>query len=221
MITKARDPWCIAVSCWDCGQNDFGHKEKFSVPAGPNLKNTAWQSINSLLRRESSLLAEELQHGSVPLPFERGEDECSSREGGDRPACRKKGCAATGRVADLLNLAHRWASFVNRALELLPIQVLPLRQRRPGRSRYYAAGECIRARAGNWEGTVTTLGKKIIHPLHQTRKNKLPYCTLTYSYPTAMWDKTPIKPVCKEFKTFPYCYCVRFLNYAYDLCVEI
>lgn len=22
IITKARDPWCIAVSCWDCGQND-------------------------------------------------------------------------------------------------------------------------------------------------------------------------------------------------------
>lgn len=38
----------------------FGHKEKFWVPAGPNLKNAAWQSINSLPRRESSLLAEEL-----------------------------------------------------------------------------------------------------------------------------------------------------------------
>lgn len=49
----------------------FGHKEKSRVPAGPNLKNSAWASINSPVRSQSSLLAEELQHGSVPLAFEK------------------------------------------------------------------------------------------------------------------------------------------------------
>lgn len=170
----------------------FCHKEKFSVPAGPNLKNSAWPSINSLLRRESSLLAEELQHGSVPLPFEKGEDECSSRGEIDQHAERKaEGDRSKGRAADLLNLACGWASFVNRALKLLPIQVLPLRQHQPGLSWYCAVGEHIWARAGTWEETVTTLGK-IIFPLHQAHKNKLPCCTFTYLYPTVIWDANEV-----------------------------
>lgn len=89
---------------------------KFLVPAGPNLKNSAWPSIISLLRRESSLLAEEFQHGSVLLPFEKGEDECNSRGHTDQYAERKaEGVHGKGRAGDLLNLAHGWASSINGA----------------------------------------------------------------------------------------------------------
>lgn len=105
----------------------FSHKAKFSVPAGPNLKNSAWPSIIFLLRRERSLLAEQLRHGSLPLPFEKGEDECNSR-GARRLECRKKGWrggVAKGRAADLLNLAHGRASSINRAVSYSPFRFCP------------------------------------------------------------------------------------------------
>lgn len=38
IITITRDPWCIAVSCWDGGQNDSATRKNSICPLGQTLK---------------------------------------------------------------------------------------------------------------------------------------------------------------------------------------
>lgn len=155
---------------------------KFLVPAGPNLKNSAWPSIISLLRRESSLLAEEFQHGSVLLPFEKGEDECNSRGHTDQYAERKaEGVHGKGRAGDLLNLAHGWASSINGAASYSLFRFCPWDNTGMVGELVLCSWKVYPKLVQRTEKTVTTSGRKKILPLCSTCKNKLPCCTFTYS----------------------------------------
>lgn len=86
---------------------------------GQTLKNTAWQSINSLLRKREFTSSWRAPAWFSAITIWKGRRWVLQRwcvgGGGDRPACGKKGWrgeCGKGRAADLLNLAHGWASFV-------------------------------------------------------------------------------------------------------------
>ena len=191
MITKARDPWCIAVSCWECGQKWFGHKENFSMLAGPNLKKHCMTIHKFSSEKErSSLLAEELQHGSVPLPFERGEDECSSVRGwggGDRPACRKKGWRGStekGKSGWLVELGA-WMSFI--------------RQQSTTSTPY--SGSALEVTSAGSDFSIIQLESvsELVQGTEREKKKKNNHQTprmhfySIYSYPTVIRNKMPIK----------------------------
>lgn len=140
----------------DYGQDYSATKKNVPCLPSQTLKNTPWLFVNSFRGTESSLLAEELQHDSAPLPFEKGNIRCSSRRQIDQHADRQAEWEhVKARADDFFQLAT-CMSFIlqHRTITISPFKFCP--QDNVGLVRFM---QFVSISLGKVDETIKSLGK--------------------------------------------------------------